>query len=227
MGSPPVLTSETLARNKKEMSFTCKLCLSAHIHPPLQINSNPHKLSLKMRLYNDIPLTFASQITIHKFTNNRYICDPSSVGALLVAPHLHKWRETMVSTHLLMTVAFYPDQTSWGCTRDGCTRDRYISSRTTEMITVSREVETCGDTEEPGNSEMTNWANFPTSKTLIISLLFKCSMHVLVSEQKCCWDGTIKSNVVKHVLPKWRHLFFSLDVWHRFCDESLTQKPIP
>lgn len=101
MGSPPVLTSETLARNKKEMSLNCKLCSSAHIHPPLQINSNPHKLSLKMRLYNEIPLTFASQITIHKFTNNRYICDPSSVGALLVAPHLHKWRETMVSTQFV------------------------------------------------------------------------------------------------------------------------------
>jgi hypothetical protein len=91
------------------MFLNCKLCSSAHIHPPLQINSNPHKLSLKMRLYNDIPLTFASQITIHKFTNNRYTCDPSIVSALLVAPHLHKWRETIVSTHLLTTVAFYPD----------------------------------------------------------------------------------------------------------------------
>jgi hypothetical protein len=165
MGSPPVLTSETLATNKKEMSFTCKLCSSAHIHPPLQINSNPHKLSLKMRLYNDIPLTVASQITIHKFTNNRYICDPSSVGTLLVAPHLHKWRQTMVSTHLLMTFAFYPDLKHIRGTRaylltdghhEGCTRDGYISSRTTEMITVSREVETCGDTEEAGNSEKTN-----------------------------------------------------------------------
>jgi hypothetical protein len=109
MGSRPVVTSKSLARNKKEMSLNCKLCSSAHIHPPLQINSNPHKLSLKMRLYNDRPLTFASQITIHKFTNNRYICDPFSVGAVLVAPHLHNWRETMVSTHLLMTVALYPD----------------------------------------------------------------------------------------------------------------------
>jgi hypothetical protein len=59
---------------------------------------------------------------------------------------------------------------------------------------------------------------------VIISLLFKCSIHVLVSEQKFCWDGTIKNNVVRHVCPKRRHLFFSLDVWHRFCDESLTQK---
>jgi hypothetical protein len=45
-----------------------------------------------------------------------------------------------------------------------------LSSKTTETITFSREVEASGDTEETGNSEKTNSGNFPTSKTLIISL---------------------------------------------------------
>jgi hypothetical protein len=39
---------------------------------------------------------------------------------------------------------------------EGCTRDGYFSSKTTETIKFSREVETCGDTEEAGNSEKIN-----------------------------------------------------------------------